>query len=538
MMRSPLTLTPLLERAGKLFSNVEIVSRRPDGEVIRSTYGNFYHRARALAGGLQRAGLKRGERVATLMWNHGTHLEPYFGVPVAGGVMHTLNLRLHPDELAFIANDAEDRFLIVDDVLLPTFEKIRDKVNFERVFVVPFCGKRVAHGFEDYDALLKGGEIEKFPDLDEEEPAAMCYTSGTTGRPKGVVYSHRALALHSFSISLPDNFSISRQDTILSAMSMFHANAWGIPYAGVMNGAKFVLPGPNVQPEPLLDLLSGEQVTLSGAVPTVWLGVLDALEKEPDRWPLAEGLRIVIAGSACPEKLFRRFDKFGVEVLHAWGLTETTPMATVARLKPHMLSWTDDERYEVRVKQGLPSPFIETRIMGDQGEQPWDGEAPGELEVRGPWVAESYFNMPEGGARWSADGWFRTGDVATIDPDGYVKLTDRSKDLIKSGGEWISSVDLENALVAHPAVAEAAVIAVPHPKWQERPLAVVVLRRGAEVDFAELREFLSTKFAKWQLPDDVVFVSELPHTSTGKLQKSELRRMYKDWKFQATEATS
>ena len=535
-MRSPLTLIPLLERAGKLFSNVEIVSRRPDGEITRSTYGNFYHRARALAGGLQRAGLRRGERVATLMWNHGTHLEPYFGVPSAGGVIHTLNLRLHPDELAFIANDAEDRFLIVDDVLLPTLEKIRHKVKFERVFVVPFCGKRVTHGFEDYESLLAGWEIERYPDLDEEEPGAMCYTSGTTGKPKGVVYSHRALALHSFSISLPDNFSISRQDTILAAMSMFHANAWGMPYAGVMNGAKFVFPGPNVQPEPLLDLLSGEQVTLSGAVPTVWLGVLDALEKEPERWPLAQGLRIVIAGSACPEKLFRRFDKLGVQVLHAWGLTETAPMATVSRLKPHMLSLGEDEKYEVRLKQGLPSPFIETRIMGDQGEQPWDGEAPGELEVRGPWVAESYYKMPGGGGRWSEDGWFRTGDVATIDSDGYVKLTDRSKDLIKSGGEWISSVDLENALVAHPAVAEAAVIAVPHPKWQERPLAVVVLRAGAEADARELRLFLASTFAKWQLPDDVVFVSELPHTSTGKLQKSELRRMYKDWKFQGSEA--
>src|SRR5579862_802221 len=254
MMRSPLTLTPLLERAGKLFSNVEIVSRRPDGQVIRSTYGNFYHRARALAGGLQRAGLKRGERVATLMWNHGTHLEPYFGVPVAGGVMHTLNLRLHPDELAFIANDAEDRFLIIDDVLLPTLEKIRDKVNFERVFVVPFCGKRVAHRFEDYDALLQGGEIEKFPDLDEEEPAAMCYTSGTTGKPKGVVYSHRALALHSLVAALPDVKAISSRDTLLPVVPMFHANAWGLPYTATLIGAGIVLPGPKLDAVSVLDL--------------------------------------------------------------------------------------------------------------------------------------------------------------------------------------------------------------------------------------------------------------------------------------------
>jgi fatty-acyl-CoA synthase len=542
MMRSPLTLIPLLERAGKLFPNVEIVARRPEGDLFRSTYADFYRRARALAGGLQRCGLRRGERVATLSWNHQMHLEPYFGVPSAGGVLHTLNLRLHPDELAFIANDAEDRFLLVDDVLLPTFEKIKDKTHFERVFVVPFCGKQMKHNFESYDDLLEAGPIEKYPELDEENPAAMCYTSGTTGKPKGVVYSHRALAIHSLCASMPDSFSFSCHDTILPAMSMFHANAWGMPYAAVMNGSRLVFPGPNVQPEMLLELLSGEQVTLTGAVPTVWLGVLDALEKDPGRWPLADGLRVIIAGSACPEQLIRRFDRFGVQVIQAWGLTETAPIATVCRLKPHLEALGEDAQYEIRAKQGVPAPFIEMRTMSDNGEAPWDGQTPGELEVRGPFVADSYYKMSEGdsrgSARWSDDGWFRTGDVATIDPDGYVKITDRSKDLIKSGGEWISSVDLENALVAHPAVAEAAVIAVPHPKWQERPLAVVVLRKGASADADTLRAFLANKFAKWQLPDDVVFVAELPHTSTGKLQKSELRKTYKDWKFQPTQAAT
>jgi acyl-CoA synthetase (AMP-forming)/AMP-acid ligase II len=343
--------------------------------------------------------------------------------------------------------------------------------------------------------------------------------------------------LHSYSISLPDNFSISRDDTILPAMSMFHANAWGLPFAAVMNGSSLVLPGPNLQPETILDLLSVNRVTLTGAVPTVWLGVLDALEREPHRWPLIDGLRVVVAGSACPETLFRRFDKFGVRVIQPWGMTETTPIATVCTLKPHMTSWPEDEKYALRAKQGVPSPFIEIRAMNDDGEVPWNGETQGELEVRGPFVAAGYYKFCDESGRWS-DGWFRTGDVVTIDSEGYVKITDRTKDLIKSGGEWISSVDVENALVAHPAVAEAAVIAAPHPKWLERPLAVVVLKKAASVSEEELRSFLGNSFAKWQLPDEFVFVPELPHTSTGKLLKSELRRTYKAWSWKPSDVVS
>jgi acyl-CoA synthetase (AMP-forming)/AMP-acid ligase II len=312
---------------------------------------------------------------------------------------------------------------------------------------------------------------------------------------------------------------------------MFHANAWGMPFAAAMNGSRLVLPGPNLQPEAILDLLSANQVTLTGAVPTVWLGVIDALEREPDRWPLAPGLRVVVGGSACPETLFRRFDRFGVRLFQVWGMTETSPIATLATLKPHMESWSEDERYEVRAKQGLPVPFIEIRAMGDDGEAPWDGETPGELEVRGPFVASGYYKQPADD-RWTGDGWLRTGDVATIDSEGCVKITDRTKDLIKSGGEWISSVDVENALVAHPAVAEAAVIAVPHPKWQERPLAVVVLKPGRAASKQELRRFLAKTFAQWQLPDDFVFAPVLPHTTTGKLLKSELRHTYRDWNEQ------
>jgi fatty-acyl-CoA synthase len=533
MMQYSLTLTSLFERAGKLFQDVEIVWSRPDNSTHRYTYRDWHRRARALAAALQNFGLRPGDRVATLMWNHYAHLEAYFGIPVIGGVLHTLNVRLHPDELAYVINDAEDRVLIVDDVLLPLFEKIKDRVNIELVIVFPFSGEPISHSYGDYEGFLQSSDISPiYPDLDEDHAISMCYTSGTTGKPKGVVYSHRAIMLHSYSVSLPDNFSISRSDTILPAMSMFHANAWGLPYAAVMNGSKLVLPGPNLQPELILDLLSTERVTLTGGVPTVWLAVAEALGREPGRWDLQGGLRILIGGSACPEILFRRFDQFGARVIQLWGLTETTPVATVCRLQPHMQSCSEDRRYELRARQGIPSPFVDVRAVNESGEVPWDGTTQGELQVRGPSVAASDYRLPEEGSKWTEDCWLRTGDVATIDPDGYVKITDRTKDLIKSGGEWISSVDVENAIVAHPSVAEAAVVAVPHPKWQERPLALVILKSGAEASADELRTLLATTFAKWQLPDDFVFVPELPHTSTGKLLKSELRQIYSQWNWQ------
>ena len=533
MMSSPLLLDRMIERAGKLFPDVEIVSALPNCSVHRYTYRQLHQRARQLSSALLQAGIQPGDRVATLMWNQYQHLEAYFGVPATGAVLHTLNLRLHPDELTYIANHAKDRFLIVDDTLLELFRKIRSRVPFERVFVVDHgCGS-IPDGCDLYEEFLTSGTGKpQCPAKAEDDAAAMCYTSGTTGNPKGVVYSHRALALHSLAISLPDAFHISCHDTALYAMSMFHANAWGMPFAATMNGCKQVMPGRNLQPEALLDLLQNERVTLTGAVPTVWLAVINALETHPGRWKLAPGMRIISAGSAVPESLFRRFDKFGVRVIQPWGMTETTPIATVSIPKPHMEGWSEDDLYALRAKQGVPSPFIDIRAVGIEGEVPWDGETDGELEVRGPWVTDSYHGV-ERGDRWTADGWFRTGDVATIDAGGYIKITDRVKDMIKSGGEWISSIDLENAIVGHDAVREAAVVAVPHPKWQERPLAVIVLKEGRRVSEAELRTFLEKSFARWQVPDAFVFVNELPHTSTGKLLKTKLRKDYGNWSWES-----
>jgi len=532
MMDFPLTLTTILERAGKLFSGVEVVWRRPGGSLDRYTYADFHRRALALAEALSRAGLKRGDRVATLMWNHATHLETYFGVPATAGVLHTLNLRLHPDEIAYIVNHAGDRFLIVDDVLLPIYAAFREKVHLERVFVVPSSGKPVPPGSEDYEALLKQATgTFSYPALDENEAAAMCFTSGTTGKSKGVLYSHRAIVLHSFGQAMADTFGLAHQDVILPVAPMFHANAWGVPFTAAMVGAKLVFPGPPLDSESLLDLIEREHVTVACAVPTVWIGVLEALEKNPGRWKFARPVRLPAGGSAPPESLMRGLDRHGFHLIQLWGMTEMAPMGTTGHLKSHMADWPEEKKYEVRLKQGRPTPFVELRVIGPEGEAPWDGKTVGELEVRGPWVAASYYNAPEEQHRWTADGWFRTGDIACIDAEGYIKVVDRAKDLIKSGGEWISSVDLENALMCHPAVKEAAVIAVPHPKWQERPLAVVVLKDGARATPEELCALLASRFAKWQLPDAFVFEKQIPRTSVGKFQKIKLREQFANWKW-------
>ncbi|HET7205912.1 MAG TPA: long-chain fatty acid--CoA ligase [Terriglobales bacterium] len=529
-----LTLPVLLERTAKLFSKVEIVSRRPDHSLHRYTYGDFYRRARALAEQLQRAGIQPGDRVATLMRNHYAHLEAYFGIPCCAGIAHTLNFRLHPDELAYIINHAEDQFLILDQDLLPLFEKIRNKVNIKRVLVFAY-GEPACADYASYEEFLAGasGRFE-YPRIDESAAAAMAYTSGTTGKPKGVLYSHRSIVLHSLILALTDGLSLSQSDVMMPLQPMFHANAWGYPHAAVMLGAKLVLPGSHVDADSIIELLASEQVTISGGVPTVWTDVAEKLEADPQPGKFAPRLRFICAGSAPSEALMRRLAAHGMRTIHGWGMTETSPFAVLNRRKSYMPALSADEGYAFNCRHGYALPLVQVRAVNEGAEIPWDGKSMGELEIRGPWIAESYYNCPEQAGRWTEDGWFRTGDVVTVDEEGYVRLTDRVKDLVKSGGEWISSVDVENALVAHPAVREAAVIGVPHPRWVERPIAILVVQDGASVSPEALRTFLLERFSKWQVPDAFIFADELPHTSVGKLLKSELRQRYRDWNWSQT----
>ncbi|HKQ29026.1 MAG TPA: long-chain fatty acid--CoA ligase [Burkholderiales bacterium] len=528
MMRAPLSLNHFLERAGTLFPESEIVSRLPDKSLRRHRYAEFHRRTLALAAALVRLGLKKGDRVATLCWNHHAHLECYFGIPAAGGVMHTLNLRLAPEDIGWIANHAQDRFLVVDDTLLPLYRQFAKLHRFEHVIVFPFSGDRAE---DDYEALLKGAPGDFQPVAhDENDPIAMCYTSGTTGRPKGVVYSHRSTVLHSLVASLPDFWGLGARDVVLPVTPMFHANSWGIPYAAVMLGAKLVFPGPHLHPEDLLDLVQAEQPTLSLGVPTIWLAMIQAYEAQPGRWRFPPRLRTLIGGAAVPEALIRAYARHGVRVDQGWGMTETSPVCTIAYQKPEFGDAPEDERIRRNATAGVPVPLVDLRIVGDNGVAPWDGKQVGEIQVRGPFITGRYHGVDDA-SRFSEDAhhnlWLRSGDVGNVDPHAYVRITDRTKDLIKSGGEWISSVDLENAIMAHPAVAEAAVIAMAHEKWGERPLACVVLKPGQRVVPEELNAVLLKTFAKWQLPDRYDFIAEIPRTSTGKFWKSKLRERYR-----------
>jgi fatty-acyl-CoA synthase len=530
MMDYPLTLSALLRRAETYYADSEIVSRLIDKRLVRYTYGDWARRTRQLALALSRLGIRPGDRVATLCWNHYRHLEAYFGIPVMGGVLHTLNLRLHADDLAYIVNHADDQALLVDESLWPLFASFRDRVRIRHVIVLGEGGPRIPDTL-DYEELIAAEDPNRFdfPDPDERQAAAMCYTSGTTGRPKGVVYSHRSTVLHSLVANLPDSLGLSLRDAVCPVVPMFHANAWGMPFSAVLVGAKLVFPGRHLDPTSLLDLFAGERVTVTAGVPTIWLGVLQLLDKNPGAWDLSALRCLLVGGAAAPLAMIQGFqERHGLTVVQGWGMTETSPLGSLAVLSRDLLDAPPEVQYTYRAKQGRPVPFVEVRARGEEGLVPWDGRTMGELEVRGPWVAKAYYNAPEAQDRFTADGWFRTGDIVTLDSRGYIELQDRAKDLVKSGGEWISSVALENALMGHPKVAEAAVIAVPHPKWQERPLAVVVLKEGEQATEEELLAFLAPKFAKWWLPDAIRFVDEIPKTSAGKFLKSALREQFRD----------
>ncbi len=526
-----LILPAILRRAEALYEPKEIVTRKPDKSFHRYTYADFVRRAKKLAVALGGLGLQKSDRVATLAWNNHQHLEAYFGVPCAGLVLHTINPRLSADDITYIINHAEDRVLLVDETMLGLLDGFRDRVNLDHVLVLS-TGGAAPQGLESYEELLSGADEDRFeyPDLDENDAAAMCYTSGTTGRPKGALYSHRAICLHSMASAMTEMLGIAEHDVVMPIVPMFHVNAWGLPFTSTLVGAKQVLPGPHLDPESLLENMANERVTVTAGVPTIFFGILDKLDEEPGAYDLTSVRAMIIGGSAAPEGMIRAFEeRHNLHVVHAWGMTETTPLGTVCSLSSQMDEAPEDERYRLRATQGRPGAFIEIRARGDQGFVPWDGKSMGELEVRGPWVSGAYFNTEEDSDKFTEDGWFRTGDIVTIEPSGYVEIQDRTKDLIKSGGEWISSVALENSLMAHEAVAEAAVIAVSHERWGERPLGVVVLKEGAEASQEELFSFLAADYPKWSLPDAIEFVEEIPHTATGKALKMALRERFRDY---------
>jgi fatty-acyl-CoA synthase len=533
MMSQPLLVSSILEFAGRHYGASEIVSRRVEGDMHRYTYRDCARRARQVARALEGLGVAMGERVATLAWNGYRHLELYYAVSGSGAVLHTLNPRLHAEQVAYILEHAGSGVLFFDLTFLPIAEVVAAQCDTVKTFVLMSDRAHMPHetGIPSllcYEELVEASADDyAWPQFDEHSAASLCYTSGTTGNPKGALYSHRSTVLHAYASAMPNALNVSSMDVVLPVVPMFHVNAWGLPYSVLLSGAKMVFPGAALDGKSLYELFEAEGVTLSAGVPTVWLGLLAYAVQNELRFSTFR--RTVIGGSACPPAMMDTLiDRFGVQVVHAWGMTEMSPLGTTASLLAKHLDLPKDQQRKVLQKQGHAIYGVDLKIIDDDGhELPWDGTSYGHLLVKGPWIIASYFRQEGGDVL--RDGWFPTGDVATIDPDGYMQITDRSKDVIKSGGEWIGSIDLENIAMGHPAIAQAACIGVPHPKWDERPLLVVVKRQGMDVSREEMLTFFDGKVAKWWTPDDVVFVENLPTGATGKIQKNKLREQFREY---------
>ncbi len=538
MQQQPLMISSIIEFAERWYPSVEVVSRTVEGPIHRYTYQDMGVRARQLADSLKRLGVGHGDRVGTLAWNGYRHQELYYGVSGSGAVLHTVNPRLFKEQLAYVINHAGDKVIFTDLTFVPLLEGLAEQLSSIEHYVIMTDREHMPETTLDSvvcyeDFIASGNENYEWPIFDENSASSICYTSGTTGNPKGVVYSHRSSVIHAMGSAIPNALNLSGNDSILLVVPQFHVNSWGVSYAAPMNGCKLVLPGPAMDGASIHTLLEQEKCTLSLAVPTVWMMLTGYLRESGAQLPNMK--RVVIGGSAVPEAMIRSFEQdYGVSVIHAWGMTETSPLGTLNFLMPHLQDLDYEDQMPVKLKQGKPLFGIDIRIIDDEGNPLLhDGIAFGRLQTRGHWVTSGYFNDEENQA-FTADGWFDTGDVATIDKDGYMMITDRTKDVIKSGGEWISSIEIENLAVGHPAVAEAAVIAIPHPKWDERPLVVAVIANGQQTDKDELLAHLAKGLAKWQVPDDVVFVDELPHGATGKLNKLKLREDFTNYEFPNT----